>query len=44
MLSCILDRHLPALVSESYTRAYNDIVTLQQLIEVEDIIEMKTGA
>ena len=38
-----LDSELSALVSESYTRAYDTIVKAQQLSELEEVIEFKTN-
>eukprot|EP01080_Neovahlkampfia_damariscottae_P002252 gene2252-2426_t len=38
-----LDSELSALVSESYTRAYDTIVKAQQLSELEEVIEYKTN-
>jgi FKBP12-rapamycin complex-associated protein len=36
-----IDGTLTALVSESYIRAYDEIVKLQQLAEIEEIINYK---
>eukprot|EP01127_Copromyxa_protea_P018907 TRINITY_DN6037_c0_g2_i1.p1 TRINITY_DN6037_c0_g2~~TRINITY_DN6037_c0_g2_i1.p1 ORF type:complete len:1532 (-),score=302.75 TRINITY_DN6037_c0_g2_i1:8-4603(-) len=40
----LLSVHLPALVGESYQRAYDVFVSIQELTEIEDIIELKTTA
>eukprot|EP01125_Pyxidicula_operculata_P010120 TRINITY_DN3337_c0_g1_i2.p1 TRINITY_DN3337_c0_g1~~TRINITY_DN3337_c0_g1_i2.p1 ORF type:complete len:2473 (-),score=614.63 TRINITY_DN3337_c0_g1_i2:487-6948(-) len=37
----LLDTELTALVGESYQRAYNHLITVQQLAEMEEIIELK---
>jgi hypothetical protein len=37
----MIDDTLTALVSESYIRAYDEIVKLQQLAEIEEIISYK---
>ncbi|KAK5667368.1 phosphatidylinositol kinase-related protein kinase tor1 [Batrachochytrium dendrobatidis] len=37
----LLDAELPAIVSESYTRAYNTVVRIQMLAELEEIIMYK---
>lgn len=39
----ILSAQLPALVGESYQRAYEVLVSVQELAEIEDIIELKTS-
>jgi FKBP12-rapamycin complex-associated protein len=40
----ILDKNVTALVGESYNRAYDMIVTVQQLAELEEVIEYKQAA
>jgi phosphatidylinositol kinase/protein kinase (PI-3 family) len=39
-----LDAEVTALVAESYSRAYRLIVILQQLVELEEVIQYKTGS
>jgi FKBP12-rapamycin complex-associated protein len=39
----LLGVQLPALVGESYQRAYDVFVSVQELAEIEDIIELKTS-
>lgn len=39
----LLSVQLPALVGESYQRAYDVFVSVQELAELEDIIELKTS-
>ena len=37
----LLDPELTSLVGESYTRAYNQVVRIQMLAELEEVIQFK---